>query len=284
MRLEIGAPHGCVYRHAVADDMEIGLPEVDDPVAGPVLDPRIADVPLTRHGPIEDVGARGHFAHLQGNLASDDGQRVANAPTRDAATDRVHLPNEVVHRPTGRFGVSQFPGIVDPVVQALQTFHGSEMDSRARTGLYSLIVRKRRHGIAEIQQVRSTQWPKRRVNDPCRTSTKPRWLRAARRVEPYGCTSKRLTPTGRSEVASGRLTRSKSVFTASRRSCRQPTSCRPSTCGRSVETSKTSSRQWARASTLQEWRRTSSRRRRPTVTAKGSPTPRGERQACRRRC
>ena len=83
-------------RNAVAHDVQVGLPKVDDPVAVQILDPRIADVPLARHGPIKYLRAGRHLVNGQWQALLDVAERVPHAVSGDAATDRIELGNEAV--------------------------------------------------------------------------------------------------------------------------------------------------------------------------------------------
>ena len=112
VRLELGQRHGGVDRDRVADDVQVVLLEIDDPVAVLVKDVGIPDAPLGRHGPIEGTGAGGHLVDLQGEVLAEDAERLAHTVPGDAPGDREQAPRERVHRRAGRFsGVRHVDGI-----------------------------------------------------------------------------------------------------------------------------------------------------------------------------
>ena len=94
-----------VDRDAVADQVQAVVGEVDDPTARRVPDPRLARVPLSRHGPVEDGRAGGEFVGLQWDPAADPLQGGPNAVARQAARDGVELSGEVHHRAADRVAV-----------------------------------------------------------------------------------------------------------------------------------------------------------------------------------
>ena len=100
--LQLGERQGGVDGDRVADDVQVVLLEVDDPVAVLVEDVGIADVPLGGHGPVEDPGAGGHLVDRQGQVLAEDAERLAHAVAGDAPADREQAPRERVHRRAGR--------------------------------------------------------------------------------------------------------------------------------------------------------------------------------------
>src|SRR5205823_4985470 len=64
MGFELLASHRGAHRSAVADDVEVAAPEVDDALSAAVLDPRVADVPLLRHRPVQHLCTAGHLMDL----------------------------------------------------------------------------------------------------------------------------------------------------------------------------------------------------------------------------
>lgn len=85
------------HRDAVAEYVQAGRGEVDDPVPGAVGDVRVADVPLLRHRPVEHLGAGRHLVHLERDVLADDVQGGAHAVTRDAPAERVEPLHQLVH-------------------------------------------------------------------------------------------------------------------------------------------------------------------------------------------
>src|SRR5690349_6147278 len=70
--LQLGKAQACVYRNAVADDMQIRSSEIDNALARTDLDVGVPYVPLLRYGPIEDLQTRWHLAYLKGHILPDD--------------------------------------------------------------------------------------------------------------------------------------------------------------------------------------------------------------------
>src|SRR3989304_1330648 len=68
--LQLLQPHPPSNRSAVADYVEVGLPEVDDSSPPGILDVRILDVPLSWDGPVENLRPRGNLMDFQGDMAS----------------------------------------------------------------------------------------------------------------------------------------------------------------------------------------------------------------------
>jgi hypothetical protein len=103
--LELGQRHGGPHRHAVAEQVQVARLEVDDPLAGRVGHPGVADVPLARHRPVQHLGAGGDLVDLQAaELAADDLQGAAHAVAGDAAADRVELGDQLVQLLAGGHG------------------------------------------------------------------------------------------------------------------------------------------------------------------------------------
>jgi hypothetical protein len=89
--------HSGTYGEAVADNVEVASPEVDDPVTVRIRDVRITDVPFVRDDPIEYLGAAWHLVSLERNVLCEHTQRLAHAVSGDTATDRVQPPDEAMH-------------------------------------------------------------------------------------------------------------------------------------------------------------------------------------------
>jgi hypothetical protein len=85
--------------------VEVAGLEVDDPLAGGVGHPGVADVPLPRHRPVQHLGAGGDLGDLQAaDLAVDDLQGAAHPVAGDAAADRVELGDQLVELLAGAHG------------------------------------------------------------------------------------------------------------------------------------------------------------------------------------
>src|SRR5689334_18325018 len=78
--------------------MEIGAAEVDDALASQVLDPRVADIPFSRHRPIEHPRSGRHLVDVNGmgHMTLYPTKRLPNAVSRDTSTNRIQLRHEVV--------------------------------------------------------------------------------------------------------------------------------------------------------------------------------------------
>ena len=76
---------------AVADDVEVRLAEVDDPLARRRRDVGVADVPLVRHRPVEHLRPARHLVDLERDPLADRRSVCAHAVAGDAATDREEL-------------------------------------------------------------------------------------------------------------------------------------------------------------------------------------------------
>ena len=97
MPLQLGERHPASHRYAVADHVQVVLAEVDQAPAGEVFDPCVADVPLLRHGPVEDVRARSYLTDGDRNVTTQDVERLAYTIPGNAAADRKHLLHERAH-------------------------------------------------------------------------------------------------------------------------------------------------------------------------------------------
>ena len=96
MRPQFGERHGCTYRNAVTHHVEIGLPKVDDPIPCTIRDPRVTDIPLARHGPIEHGRPGWHLRYRQRQVCIHAAKRFANTIARNAAADGIQLRNQTV--------------------------------------------------------------------------------------------------------------------------------------------------------------------------------------------
>ncbi len=94
---QLGQRHGRRHRHAVAEHVQAGRGEVDDPAAGGVGDVRVPDVPLLRHRPVEHLRPGRYLVHLQRNVLADDLQGGAHAVAGDAPAQRVQPLHQRVH-------------------------------------------------------------------------------------------------------------------------------------------------------------------------------------------
>lgn len=57
MWLQLIEPHLSIHWHAIIQDMQIRLVEINNSLTGSVLDVRIPDVPLPGNGPIQNLRA-----------------------------------------------------------------------------------------------------------------------------------------------------------------------------------------------------------------------------------
>ena len=71
--------------------MEVGAPEIDNPLPLRIFDECVANVPLAGNGPVEYPGAAGYFPDRQIYMPAEMPQRLANAISRDAAANRIEL-------------------------------------------------------------------------------------------------------------------------------------------------------------------------------------------------
>src|SRR5262249_34347499 len=97
MRLQRVQRHHLVHRGAVIDDVQVRVREIDDLFAVHTLDPRIADVPLSRDRPVENACSGRHLVQGEWNLALEPGERLADAVAGDAAADRKQVRRQAVH-------------------------------------------------------------------------------------------------------------------------------------------------------------------------------------------
>ena len=83
--------------HAVVDDVQVRLCEIDhSPTAG-ILDVGILNVPFLRAGPVEDASAGRNLPDAKVDFAADDPKRLFQPVARDASTDGIELTNPLVH-------------------------------------------------------------------------------------------------------------------------------------------------------------------------------------------
>ncbi len=91
---QLGQRKAGVHRLAVVDDVQAVVGELDDLLAAGPLDPRLADVPFLRHGPVQHLRAGGHLYELQLGDLGKNAQGLAQPVAGDAARDRVQ-PRQV---------------------------------------------------------------------------------------------------------------------------------------------------------------------------------------------
>src|SRR4026207_1487080 len=99
VRSQFRERHCGLYSHAVVDHMQIRLVEIDDPSAVGISNVRVADVPLARHSPVEDLGSGRHIADLQRDPLTDAAQRFSQPIASDASADWIKIDDELVHFP-----------------------------------------------------------------------------------------------------------------------------------------------------------------------------------------
>jgi hypothetical protein len=86
---EFGKTDAHVNGNAVANDMQIGRPEIDNTFADAVLNVRVSNVPFGWNSPIKDLQARGHFADGERYVVPYPIERFSNSVASNASTDRV---------------------------------------------------------------------------------------------------------------------------------------------------------------------------------------------------
>jgi hypothetical protein len=82
---------------AVVHHVKVRRLEIDDLVPLHVPNPRVADVPLRGHAPVEHPGTACDLVYRQGEHFVDERQAHAHAVTRNASTDGVETPDELLH-------------------------------------------------------------------------------------------------------------------------------------------------------------------------------------------
>ncbi len=87
-----------VYRHAVADEVQIVVRKIDDFFAVRSLDPGLANVPLPGNRPVEHRGARRHLMNVNRQLCANAVKRCPNTIAGYAAADGVELLGQRIHR------------------------------------------------------------------------------------------------------------------------------------------------------------------------------------------
>src|SRR5947209_19625764 len=105
MRLELGRRQPRVNGHAVVDDMQIRLPEVNSPHAVTSLDVTVPDIPFLRHGPIEDLRSGGNFRAPDVDFRGKHTKRLPYAVAGDAAAYRVERADPIVELGSERAGI-----------------------------------------------------------------------------------------------------------------------------------------------------------------------------------
>src|SRR5882724_9195910 len=97
MRAQFREAHFLLDRHAVPKDMQIQLLEIDNSLTMRISDVGVADIPLLRHDPIEDLRSGRHFMNAQWNMAFDGLERLAQAVPSDATAQRVEVGDELIY-------------------------------------------------------------------------------------------------------------------------------------------------------------------------------------------
>ena len=90
MGLQLGQREGAAHRLRVTDQMQVVILEVHHPASIRPHYVSLPHVPLVRHGPVETLGAAGHFMDLQLGQAvlAPQGQRLSNPVPGQAAVER----------------------------------------------------------------------------------------------------------------------------------------------------------------------------------------------------
>ena len=134
--VQLGAAQRRPDRAAVAEDVQVARPVVDDPGAARVGNPRVGDVPLPRDGPVEDGRPGRHLRHLERHELPHDAQRLADAVAGQAAWQREELARELEGLGAGR-------GRVEPVRQRARTSFLHRKASAKRVGEFASMPRSR---------------------------------------------------------------------------------------------------------------------------------------------
>ena len=87
-----------VHRDAVVHHVEVAVCGVEDHPAVGVPDPRLAEPPFARHGPVENPGVARHLGADQPDLPVQNVQRLPDPRPGHAAADRVEFGGEGVDR------------------------------------------------------------------------------------------------------------------------------------------------------------------------------------------
>ena len=95
---QLGERDDCVDRRAVLHDMQVVGCEIDDPRAVEPVDMGGADVPFSRHDPVQDRGAGRDFADLQWNVPAQHREAAPQSGAGNAAANREERPDEAHHR------------------------------------------------------------------------------------------------------------------------------------------------------------------------------------------
>ena len=86
---------------AVAENVQVRVREVDDPLPVGPGEPRFPDVPLPRQRPVVDLCPTRHFGALERDLLLDQVERLPDAVAGEAAADRIEPLHELVHLAAG---------------------------------------------------------------------------------------------------------------------------------------------------------------------------------------
>ncbi len=95
--LQLGERQPLPHGDAVAEDVQVRVGEVDDPIAIRPRDPGLGDVPLLGDDPVEHLGPGRDLGGLQRHSLADQPERLPEPVARDAAADRKELAGELVH-------------------------------------------------------------------------------------------------------------------------------------------------------------------------------------------
>ena len=76
MRAQLGERHDRIDWRAVLDDVEIAVRKVHNMPAVGARDVGVTDVPLARHGPVQDRRPRGNLIDRKRDIALDDAERL----------------------------------------------------------------------------------------------------------------------------------------------------------------------------------------------------------------
>src|SRR5262245_12293166 len=97
MRPKLSERHAPLDWHTVTNDVEIGSPKVDHPLAPRILHVRVRNVPFPRHSPVENLAAARNVMNLDRNVLLEDPQGLPNAVASDAPANRKQLGDKLIH-------------------------------------------------------------------------------------------------------------------------------------------------------------------------------------------
>jgi hypothetical protein len=88
---ELGERNVLSHGHAVADNVQIRSRKVNDLFASRVLYVSVANIPLPRNCPVENLGSGRHFMYFKTNVGAQLAQCVPDAIAGDASANGIDL-------------------------------------------------------------------------------------------------------------------------------------------------------------------------------------------------